>query len=134
MGRREEGPSEWSHCPAAAGAQTFPYVVALPPGAGAAPWGLLDTPWVIAATQAAEAGPLPNGISAPSCGPDKEERAPALFFVPWSESYLPPERKWPLLLSQTLTLPNFPCICGKVSLRAEVQAETSGLMEEGEEG
>lgn len=38
-----------------------------------------------------------------------------------------------MLLGQT-PLPSFPSICGKVSLSSEVQAETSGLGQVGEEG
>lgn len=39
-----------------------------------------------------------------------------------------------MLLNQTLSRHNFPCICGKVSLRSEVQAETSGLGRKGRRG
>ncbi|XP_049568258.1 uncharacterized protein LOC117200824 [Orcinus orca] len=79
--------------------------------------GRPDTPRVIAAL----------GISASSGGLDREERPPALFFFPLEHVPRSPRRKWSLLLGRTLSLPNFPCVRGKVSLRAEVQAETSGL-------
>lgn len=102
----------------AAQAQTLPYVVA--PRARAAPGGCRgrpDTPRVSAAL----------GISASSGGLDREERPPALFFFPLEHVPRSPRRKWSLPLGRTLSLPSFPCVCGKVSLRAEVQAETSGL-------
>lgn len=102
----------------AAEAQTFPYVVALQAAAGVAPWGCWTRPGD-GDHPGLRGGPLPNGISASSYGLDKAERPMALIFVPWNVS---PRRKWPLLLNQTLSPHNFPCICGKVSLRSEVQA------------
>lgn len=114
----------------AAEAQTFPYVVALQAAAGVAPWGCWTRPGD-GDHPGLRGGPLPNGISASSYGLDKVERPMALIFVPWNVS---PRRKWPLLLNQTLSPHNFPCICGKVSLRSEVQAKTSGLGRKGRRG
>lgn len=107
----------------AAQAQTFPYVVA-PRGQGGARGAAGDGGHARGLAATLALGPLPRaGTAASSGGRDQEGRPPALF-VPRSVSVVPLEGSGHCLWAIP-SLPEFPCVCGKVALGRDVQAETS---------